>query len=156
MIIAKSRKSNVYMAYALLGFGVFISMLLFPEFKVESSNQIVAVWIISLVMVSIFLVLPIAIILIKKELRVDHERIVIHSNFSGQIRFEFYDMVEWKFDDSHQRFMHHRGVISILKKNRKTLVLSANEYENFDEVLKFFNLKFKARRVKNWGQSYQA
>jgi hypothetical protein len=156
MIIAKSRKSNKYMAYTLLGLGVLISMLLFPEFKIESSSQIVAVWIISLVMVPIFLVLPIAIILIKKELRIDHERIIIHSNFSRQIRFEFYDLVEWKFDDSHHRFMHHRGVISILKKNRKTLTISANEYENFDDVFKFFNLKFEAQRVEKWGQSNQA
>ena len=144
------------MAYTLLGLGVLISMVLFPEFKIDSSSQIVAVWIISLVMVPIFLVLPIAVILIKKELRIDHEKITIHSNFSQQIRFEFYDLVEWKFDDSHHRFQQHRGVISILKKNRKTLVISANEYENFDDVFKFFNLKFEAQRVEKWGQSNQA
>jgi hypothetical protein len=65
-------------------------------------------------------------------------------------------LVEWKFDDSHHRFQQHSGVICILKKNRKTLTISANEYENFDDVFKFFNLKFEAQRVEKWGQSNQA
>lgn len=150
MIVAKYRKSNKYAAWIFMAMGLVIIIGLIPSVEIDSSKKLVIGFVLLIFLLILFFVLPIAILNTKKELSIDKDILTIKSNMSSDKVLDLRQMLKWRYDDTYQRYQVHHGIICILKPDKKVLTIWASEYDKFDDILKYFKLRYSRKQVKQW------
>lgn len=149
MIIAKKKPSSILFAYIALMLGLVVSIFLFANAKPKILLEKPVIFsFISILLVSVFYVLPIYGIIAKREITIDNWVLNVKGSPLRGKKYSLKELVEWQLKEGYSRYGSTTHLYLVFS-NKETLKIFEKDMTNFDILVKCFNSNFrKLRKTK--------